>query len=352
MTQQIFGQNKIKVEKLGPVLEPTINLFENKAVLNPACDQEGEFMHVFYRAISEDDDKSRIGYAKFKGPIEVVERWDQPIIEREAMYEVMGVEDPRIVKIDGVFYLTYTAHDGKNAVIALATSTDLRNFKKEGIISSQLTYDEVGGLLRQHQLKDQYYMFEAFYEEFGGNDILLWEKDAILFPKKINGKFALLHRILPDIHIVYFDSFEQLKSKDFWIEYLNHLPEYTVLENRYWFETRHIGGGAPPIETEDGWLFIFHSVEEENKGRTYRASAALLDKNDPRKVIGRLSEPLFSPEENWEKVGMVNNVVFPTGTAVFGDDLYIYYGAADRLIAAAKVSLNELILELKNNSQT
>lgn len=351
MMSENIQQNKIKVEKLGPVLEPTANLFENKAVLNPACYQEGEFVHVFYRAISEDDDKSRIGYAKLKGPTEVVERWNKPIIEREAMYEVMGVEDPRIVKIDGVFYLTYTAHDGKNAVIALATGKDFRNFKKEGVISPQLTYDEAGEIFRQEHLKDQYAMFEAFYEEFGGDDILLWEKDAILFPKKINGKFALLHRILPDIHIVYFDNFDQLKSKDFWIEYLNHLPEYTVLENKYWFETRHIGGGAPPIETEDGWLFIFHSVEEENKGRTYRASAVLLDRNDPRKVIGRLREPLFSPDQDWETVGMVNNVVFPTGTARFGDDLYIYYGAADRLIAVARVSLKELIEALKNSPE-
>lgn len=340
----------IKVEKLGPILEPTNNLFENKAVLNPGIYQDGNVVHVFYRAIGEDDEKSSIGYARLEGPTQVVERWDKPIIGRDSMPEFMGCEDPRIVKIEDTFYLTYTAHDGKNAVFSLATSRDLRNFKKEGAISPQMTYDEVGEILRQEHLKDQYAMFESFYEEFAGDDVLLWEKDAILFPRKINGKFALLHRILPDVHLIYFDTFEQLKSKNFWTEYLNHLPEYTVLENKYWFETRNIGGGAPPIETDAGWLLIFHSVEESNKGRIYRASAALLDKENPLKVIGRLSEPLFSPEESWEVTGFVNNVVFPTGTATFGDDLYIYYGAADRLVAVAKVNLNELLQELNAQS--
>lgn len=341
----------LTVEELGPILRPTSNLFENKAVLNPAVYQEGETVHIFYRAIDEDEDKSRIGYAKLNGPLRVVERWNRSILERDALYEVMGCEDPRIVEIEKKFYMTYTAHDGKNAVIALATSQDLKTWKKEGIISPQITYDEVGEILRQEHLKDQYAMFESFYEEFGGRDILLWEKDAVLFPEKINGKFALLHRILPDIQVVYFDNFEQLKSRDFWIEYLNRLNEFVVLENRYWFETRHIGGGAPPIRTKDGWLFLLHSVEETNHGRVYRASAALLDINNPQKVLGRLKEPLFGPNKEWDKVGIVSNVVFPTGTAIFGENLYIYYGAADHLIAVAKTNLNELIEELKQNPE-
>lgn len=341
----------VYVEELGPILEPTSNLFENKAVLNPGVYQDGNTVYVFYRAIGEDDLKSSIGYARLDGPTKIVERWDRPIIGRDSMSEFMGCEDPRVVKIDDTFYLTYTAHDGKNALVALATSLDLKTWKKEGIISPQLTYDEVGEILREEHLKDQYAMFESFYEEFSGQDILLWEKDAVMFPEKIDGKFVLLHRVLPDIQIVYFDNFEQLKSRDFWVGYLNHLNEFVVLENRYWFETRHIGGGAPPIRTKDGWLFLLHSVEETNHGRVYRASAALLDINNPQKILGRLKEPLFSPSREWDKVGMVSNVVFPTGTAIFGEDLYIYYGAADHLVAVAKTSLDELLAELKSNPE-
>ena len=338
------------VEKLGIILEPTPNFFENIAVLNPGIYQDDEFVHVFYRAIGPEM-KSSIGYAKLKGPTEVVERWDKPIIERSAMYEMMGTEDPRITEINCRYYMTYVAHDGKNALGALATSWDLKRWQKQGIISPQITYDEVGEILRSASkpVKDQYLMFEAFYEEFGGKDIFLWEKDMMLFPKKINGKFAMLHRMLPDIHIVYFDYVKQLQSKDFWVNYFENLMDYVLLESKYWFENRHIGGGAPPVETEDGWLLIFHSTEESNSGRIYRASAALLDKDDPTKVIGRLDEPLFSPEEKWEKTGFVNNVVFPTGTAQFGDDLYIYYGAADRIIAVAKTNLNQLLKTLKES---
>jgi len=161
----------------------------------------------------------------------------------------------------------------------------------------------------------------------------------------------MLIRILPDIQIVFFRNFKELEDKKFWKKYLRKLSKNVVLENKYWFESRNIGGGAPPIYTKDGWLVIFHTVEELNKARIYHASAALLDIRNPLRVIGRLNRPLFSPETKWEKTGLVNNVVFPTGTAVFGKDLYIYYGASDNKIAVAKVNLNELLKKLKNTPQ-
>ena len=337
---------KLKVEKLGLVLEPTKNSFEKTAVLNPACYQDGKFVHVFYRAI-DGLNRSSIGYAKLHGPTKVVERWEKPILTRDYPYEKKGVEDPRITKIGNVFYMTYVVHDGRNALIAYATSQDLKKFKKHGIISPRITYDRAADFFRREKLKDRYFMFEAFYEEFANKKVLLWEKDGFLFPKKIKGKFAMMHRVLPDIHIVYFKSFSELKSKEFWKECLRKLSQYVILENKYWFESRNIGGGAPPVETKDGWILIFHAVEELNKARVYRAGAALLDKKNPQKVIGRLDYPLFEPEKKWEKTGFVNNVVFPTGTAVFGNNLYIYYGAADRAIAVAKVNIKDLIRELK-----
>jgi hypothetical protein len=118
------------------------------------------------------------------------------------------------------------------------------------------------------------------------------------------------------------------------------------MEPKFGFESRNIGAGAPLIETERGWLMVYHSVEDSNKGKVYHASVALLDKDNPLKVIGRLKEPLFSPTEEYEKFGDVNNVVFPTGTAIFGDKLYIYYGAADKRIAVVSVNLHKLLHEL------
>jgi len=161
-----------------------------------------------------------------------------------------------------------------------------------------------------------------------------------------HNKFALIHRILPGIQVIYFDDFKDL-TDDYWREYLRDLGSYILFESKYRFESRNIGGGCPPIETKEGWLLIYHGVEDSRQGRIYHAAAALLDLEDPTKVIGRLKRPLFSPTEKWEKLGDVNNVVFPTGTVLKDSRLYIYYGAADKCIAAKSVDINELLAELK-----
>ncbi len=344
-------KGKVKVQKLGIVLAPTENKFEVRSVLNPAVYQDGNFVHLFYRAIDKKMN-STIGYAKLKGPTKVVERWDRPIIENKYVYEKKGVEDPRIVKIGDTFYMTYVAHDGKNALFCYATSTDLKNWERKGIISPKIHYEAIGHMFSPQKLKDRYFMFESFYQEYAGKDVYLWEKDAFLFPKKFKNQYALVHRILPDIQIIFFKNFKELQSNEFWKKYLKNLPKNVLLENKFWFESRNIGGGAPPIETKDGWLLIYHAVEELNRARVYHAAAALLDKKNPLKVIGRLPYPLFSPDLNWEKSGFVSNVTFPTGTAIFGKDLYVYYGAADKFIAVAKIELNELLKELKSSKQT
>jgi predicted GH43/DUF377 family glycosyl hydrolase len=260
-------------------------------------------------------------------------------------YEIHGTEDPRVVLLDGTYYMFYTAYDGKNALIAYATSNDLKKWEKHGIISAKMSYDEAGHFFHLSKLKEKYHFFVSYYKDVVGEDVLLWEKDSFLFPKKFNNKFALIHRILPDIQIVCFDDFKDL-TDGFWQSYLEKLGEHVLIEPKFGFESRNIGAGAPLIETERGWLMIYHSVEDSNKGKVYHASAALLDKKDPYKIIGRLKEPLFSPTEDYEKFGDVNNVVFPSGTAIFGDRLYIYYGAGDKRIAVVSVNLHKLLHEL------
>ena len=333
----------VEVKRLGIILKPTEYDFENLAVLNPGVFQEGNFVHMFYRAVDKEH-RSSIGYAKFKGPDELIERWEKPIIGRDFDYESMGVEDPRIVKIDDTFYLSYVAHDGKNAVTCLATGKDFKNLKKMGVITPQITYNDAEDIFKDARLKDAYFLHASIYEKRGGGDILLWAKDTFLFPRKIGEKFFLVTRVLPDIQIVSFNDFKELTG-EFWKDRLKNLSDYVVLENKHWFETRHIGGGCPPIETKKGWVFIFHAVEDRNVGRVYHTCSALLDKENPLKVIGRLHEPLFSPKEDWEISGSTPDVVFATGTALFGDTLYIYYGAADQQIAVAEVNINRLVKE-------
>jgi len=335
----------IKVKKHGIILKPTRRYFENKAVYNPGVLQDGETVYIVYRALNKNN-VSYLGYAKLKGPTTLVERWQTPFMSPQYNHDKAGIEDPRIVKIKDTIYLTYMVHDGQNVLVAYSYGKDLLSLKRGGIISPQFSYDVAGKLFNYSKLKDKYYFFKSYYKDTVGRSVKLWDKDAFLFPKKIKGKYALIHRILPDIQVIYFSNFKQLKERNYWKNHIKRLSKYVILENKHWFEARNVGGGCPPIKTKHGWLLIYHGVEPMNKGRVYHAAIALLDLKNPTKVIARPPYPLFSPTINWEKEDNVHDVVFPTGTAIFKKRLYIYYGAADKYVAAASINLKDLIKEL------
>ncbi|MEI6378153.1 MAG: pesticidal protein Cry7Aa [Candidatus Falkowbacteria bacterium] len=338
----------LNVKRHGIILKPTSRSFEAKSVFNPGVWQSGNTVHMLYRAV-DGNFVSSLGYARLEGPLQVAERLSDALYKPETAWESQGLEDPRIVKIDGQFLVTYVAHDGKNAVSCYLYGTDLKKLKRGGLISPKIPYRHLPRIWRWCQLKDEYFLFQAFYQNFGGDNILLWHKDFVPFSEKINGRYYFLERILPDMQLVACDSLDDLHDKYFWIRHLLETDRHVLFENTMSFEPRNIGGGAPPIKTAEGWLVIYHGVEEHNKARTYSAGAALLDLNDPHKIIGRLPMPLLKPETDYELTGQVNNVIFPTGTALFGDELYFYYGCADNCIAAASVSLSALLTELKHN---
>lgn len=318
--------------------------FENEGVLNPACVDCDGITHMFYRA-SQKGNFSTIGYCQIKNN-QVIFRSDKPVLAPEYRYEKQGLEDPRITFLDGTYYMMYTAFDGQNAIVVYAVSNDLKNWKKMGPVSPQMSYDEAEDIFRTSGLGEKYTFYEETFRKNRGNNVKLWEKDTMLFPKKINGHYALMHRVLPGIQICYFDDFSQL-TLEFWKNYLKELKNFLIIEPKYNFENAYIGGGCVPIETELGWLLIYHSVETDiDKGQVYHASAALLDKNDPTKVLGRLNYPLFSPTEEWEKNGVINNVVFPTATSLNDGILSIFYGAADDKIGVRKLKLSVLLKEL------
>ncbi len=335
----------IKVKREGKVLAPTSLDFENKSVFNPGVFQDGNTVHIIYRALNEKFN-SCLGYARLKGPTKVVERWKKPFMSPRYVYEKKGVEDPRLTKIGNKIYMTYVAHDGKNAVIAYASGRKLAELKRGGIISPLIRYKKAGRLFSGSRLKDPYYFFASFYEIYAGKNVYIWEKDGVFFPEKIRGKFAMLHRILPDIQLARFEKFTELKNKDYWRDHIKKLSKHVVLEARYGFESRHIGAGAPPVKTDKGWLIIYHACQSFNNGRIYTAAAALLDLRDPRRVIARLPYPLFRPRIKNERCGHVHNVVFPTGTAIFDNRLYIYYGSADSFVSVASVNIDSLLKEL------
>ena len=337
----------IQVNKQGILLKKTTHGYENEGVLNPAVISDGSVIHLFYRAVSKGN-YSSIGYCKLKGPYMVDERFDTPIIFPQDEFESHGVEDPRLVKIDDLFYLTYTAYDGVNALGALATSSDLIHFDKKGIIVPLLTYKEFSRLAEtKGKINEKYIRFNKHdgVLENKGKRVFLWDKNVIFFPRRINGKLHFLHRIRPDIQLVCINNLEEL-NVEFWQNYFMNLDAHIVLEPKHKHEVSYIGGGCPPIETKHGWLLIYHGVHDTVKGYVYSACAALLDLENPQIEIARLPYPLFKPDQEWELKGEVNNVCFPTGAIVIDDMLYIYYGAADEQIACATINLDALINEL------
>lgn len=342
----------INIKREGVILQSSTAEFENEGVMNPATIVEGNAVHLFYRAVKKGN-HSTIGYCRLEGPLKVMERFLSPVIIPEFDYECQGVEDPRIVKIEDTYYLSYTAYDGFSAVGALAVSTDLKHFEKKGVITSQITYPQFREILRtQQSIIEKYYRScnkrETTNEQ--GHPLYLMDKNVVFFPRKINGKFYFMHRIRPDIQFVAVERLDML-TKEFWKRYYQNFAKRILLAPFHEHESSYIGAGCPPIETEQGWLLIYHSVYDTPSGYIYNACAALLDIDNPAIEIARLPYPLFSPEEPYELSGIVNKVCFPTGTALFGDTLYIYYGAADQCIACVSVSLTELLNELINQNQ-
>jgi predicted GH43/DUF377 family glycosyl hydrolase len=338
----------INVDKLGILLSKTDLSFEIEGVLNPGVIFADKQIHLFYRAVGIDN-YSTIGYCILNTPTSVNIRNEKPLIVPEFEYEKHGVEDPRIVFIEGLYYLTYTAYDGVNALGALATSKDMINWNKLGIIVPQVTYEEFKHLVdTKGAINEKYMRFNEYQKSHDKQDkkTFIWDKNLVFFPRKINGKFCFLHRIKPDIQIIVsFNSISEL-TVDFWHHYLLKFDEYVVLTPKYKHEVSYIGAGCPPIETSVGWLLIYHGVHDTIKGYVYSACAALLDIENPQKEIARLPYPLFFPEKTWELKGEVNNVCFPTGAIVDNDKLYIYYGAADERIAIASINMQDLLSEL------
>jgi len=340
----------IEIKKEGVLLKKTNLGFENEGVLNPAAISGNNSIHIFYRAVSKGN-YSSIGYCKLKDPLSIQERFDIPVLFPQFDYESHGVEDPRIVKIDDLYYLTYTAYDGVNALGALATSRDLQHWEKQGIISPQISYEEFSHLAgAKGKINEKYLRYNEHEQvkEKQGRKILVWDKNLIFFPRRINGQLHFLHRVRPDIQIVAVNDLKELTA-EFWQNYFLHLNDGIVLSPQHKHEVSYLGGGCPPIETEHGWLLIYHGVHDTVKGYVYSACAALLDLKNPQKEIARLPYALFKPELEWELKGEVNNVCFPTGAVVIEDTLYIYYGAADERIACASVSLSALLKELLVN---
>lgn len=243
----------LNVKKEGIILEKTSLDFENEGVLNPAAIKEGDFVHLFYRAVQKGN-HSTIGYCLLKGPLHIDDRHYKPIMVPEFDYELQGLEDPRIVKIEDTYYLTYTGFDGVNALGCLATSTDLVTFEKKGILVPQISYEEFNEMAETNPNIDSKYFRYNQHDgilEKDGKKLLIWDKNVIFFPRKINGKFFFIHRIRPEIQILVSINALSDLTEAFWKNYFHTFNENVLLSPKYDHEISYIGGGCPPIETKE-----------------------------------------------------------------------------------------------------
>ncbi len=232
----------------------------------------------------------------------------EPIFEGREDYEDYGVEDPRIVKIGNNYLMTYVSVSSKQGVsTSLAVSKDLKNWDRKGII---------------------------FVEQ---------NKDVVLFPEKIKGRYAALHRP---------EGLFKIKTPSIWISYSKDLIYWgdnkSIINPRiHSWENERIGSGSPPIKTKKGWLLIYHGVKGLDENKVYTVGFALLDLKNPEKVIARTSEkaPFLKPGTKYEKKGFFNNIIFPTGIVqdLNKKDLLIYSGAADIYISVKKISIKDIL---------
>lgn len=322
LLREILGieVNAIKLKRFfdNPVLLPNPqNPWEAHAVFNPGAIYEKGRVHIVYRAMSMDN-TSVLGYASTADGTRITERLPQPIYVPRKDFEAKhvpggnsGCEDPRLTRIEDNIYMCYTAYNGRDLPRVALTHIKLEDF-----------------------LNKHWNWAEPVLISPAGMD----DKDAAVFPRKIKGKYVILHRLGDSIWIDFVDDLDFDGNR--WI-YGQVLLEPTAAPRVH----KKIGIAGPPIETSYGWLLLCHGVTV--KGNIYDINAALLALDEPQSVIGRTYSTIMEPETDYEKNGIVNNVVFSCGAVVIQDTLYFYYGGGDKVIGVATVSMSELMDKLK-----
>ncbi len=277
-----------------PLLYPNpLHQWESLNVFNCAVTQHNGLFHMHYRAQGVDF-VSRIGYAVSADGL----RWnrmEQPVLApHNGREDYRGVEDPRVTLLDGTFYMCYTAYGANEYYPMIARSDNL------------ITWEDIGPLEKARN------------------------KDHVLFPEKVGGRYCILHRRSPNIWLAYSDDL---------VNWTDHTVIMTPLTDVEW-QSKSIGANGLPIKTEHGWVLFYHGYGEAH---IYRHSVALLDLENPAKVIHRPLTTIMEPTEVWEIRGDVPNVTFSCSNNVVGDQLYFYYAGADRLIGLATAPFTDVV---------
>jgi predicted GH43/DUF377 family glycosyl hydrolase len=309
-----------------PIIHPASGKYwEAKATFNPTAFLHDGKVHVIYRAVSASD-LSTICYGSSKDGYNICDRTFEPIFIHQnfptpKMEPIFynsggggngGAEDPRVTKIDNMLYMIYTAFDGWGSVRIGLTSISLEDFlakrwnwKKPVLISPP---GEI-------------------------------HKNWVIFPEKINGKYAILHSLSPEILIEYVKDMNSFDGTKF-IKSIHQ--DHPLWQKR---EPGMRGVGGAPIKTKYGWLVFFHAMESSEMHR-YKLWAMLLDLKDPTKILYRSKEPILEPDAFYENEGWKSGIIYSCGAVVKGEDLFIYYGGADMVSCVATANLKLFLKEL------
>jgi predicted GH43/DUF377 family glycosyl hydrolase len=300
-----------------PVLWPQGKSWESAGTFNPAVirvpiaqlasdlrDGPTEIV-MLYRA-QDASGTSRLGYAESLDGIHFSRLRAEPVLSPEAEYEKDGgVEDPRLQQIGDTFYLTYTGYNKKDAQLCLATSHDLIHWERKGVI----------------------------VPAYQGHWNVGWTKSGAIVPEKIDGKYWM-----------YWLGTAADKTDQMGLSYSTDLIHWTeatetpVLPRRPGrFDSRVVEPGPPPFLSPRGIVLIYNGADS---GLVYRTGIAIFDRADPRRLLWRSDEPVFTPEKKWEQIGQVPNVVFVEGMVRQGKHFLFYYGGADKYVGVAEAQVS------------
>ncbi len=287
-----------------PILTPQGDGFEAKGVFNPTVVRDGDRYVMFYRA-QDAKGTSRLGIATSGDGIHFLREPD-PVLGPEAEYELHGgVEDPRLQKIDRTFYLTYTAYNGRDAQLALATSPDLRRWERRGVIMPANA----------------------------GRWNVKWTKAGAILDEPVNGRYWMYY--MADARSGS-DQMGVAHSEDR-LRWTEALDKPVLARRPGFFDSRVVEPGPSPLMTPEGILLVYNGADDR---LVYRTGWVLFDREDPTRVVARSDTPVFEPQRGWELQGQVPNVVFVEGLVREGNRWLFYYGGADKHIGVAEAFTN------------
>lgn len=321
-----------------PILSPGRNPWTAEAVLNPTAAIIGGRTHLLYRAIGADG-VSRLGYASSPDGITFDKRLPYPVYVAQKPRNLPGhvrryspvlypsggswggCEDPRMVDIEGRIYVTFNMFDGWDYIRVAAISIAEKDF-----------------------LSGQFWKWDGPHLISRPGEL---QKNWVLFPEKIGGKYAILHSVAPKVEVAYRNALEDIGLTEPFIESWNGARSSLPPREGVW-DSFVRGAGPSPLKTSRGWLLFYHAIDKRDPGR-YKLGALLLDLADPTKELHRAAAPVLSPDVPYENHGKPG-VVYACGATIRDGTLFVYYGGADKVVCVATAPLETFLDTLVQGS--